>query len=89
MYRASKKLGEGGFGVTDLVRDNHQNIDKVLKVLKLDEPDAVRLFEQEAEVLKQLNHPGIPHVESDGYFSYFAKDIQQPIHCLIMEKIDG
>ncbi len=89
LYRASKKLGEGGFGVTYLVRDNHQNFEKVLKILKLEDPDALRLFEQEAEVLKKLNHPGIPHVESDGYFSYFARDSQKPIHCLIMEKIEG
>ncbi len=89
LYRVSKKLGEGGFGVTYIVKDTHNNIEKVLKILTLDDPNALRLFEQEAEALKKLNHPGIPQVESDGYFIYFARDSQEPIHCLIMEKIEG
>ncbi|MGK7886402.1 MAG: protein kinase [Crocosphaera sp.] len=89
LYRVSKKLGEGGFGVTYIVKDNYNDIEKVLKILTLDDPNALRLFEQEAEVLKKLNHPGIPQVESDGYFIYFARDSQEPIHCLIMERIEG
>ena len=88
-YRALKKLAEGGFGVTYIVRDNSKNIDKVLKILTLDKPDALRLFKQDAEILTQLNHVGIPKVEDDGYFEFFARDSKEPIHCLIMEKIEG
>ncbi|MEM6403790.1 MAG: serine/threonine-protein kinase, partial [Cyanobacteria bacterium P01_D01_bin.116] len=50
---------------------------------------AVELFQREADVLKTLNHPGIPKVEKDGYFIYFPRDSQQPLHCLVMEKIEG
>jgi serine/threonine protein kinase len=76
---------KGGMGKTYLVRQN-QTI-KVLKVLYQDHPKAVTLFQQEAHILSQLNHVGIPR--GDGYFTYFPKDSPKPIHCLVMEKIEG
>ncbi|NES81263.1 MAG: protein kinase, partial [Moorea sp. SIO2B7] len=65
---------------------------KILKVLKLKHNDnerAVELFKQEAEVLSQLNHPGIPKVEEDGYFQFIPRDSIKPLYCIIMEKIEG
>ena len=65
---------------------------KILKVLKLKHNEnerAVELFKQEAEVLSQLNHPGIPKVEVDGYFTFIPRDMKEPLHCIIMEKIEG
>ncbi|MBE9066536.1 serine/threonine protein kinase [Leptolyngbya cf. ectocarpi LEGE 11479] len=58
---------------------------KVLKVLKkkILEP----LFEREAATLQTLNHPGIPQVEPDGYFSLEIEG--RPLHCLVMENIQG
>lgn len=67
-------------------------IPKILKVLKQkhnDKPRVIELFQQEAIVLSQLNHPGIPRVEPDGYFQFFPKNSTEPVHCIIMEKIDG
>ena len=65
---------------------------KILKVLKEDHntnPKAVELFQQEAVVLSQLNHPGIPKIEPDGYFQFFPRGAKEPLHCIIMEKIEG
>ena len=65
---------------------------KILKVLKQKHNINLRvieLFQQEAAVLSQLNHPGIPKVEPDGYFQFFPRNSTQPVHCIIMEKIDG
>ncbi|MCU0515484.1 MAG: serine/threonine protein kinase [Oscillatoria sp. Prado101] len=62
---------------------------KILKVLKEElnsSEKAVELFQQEAQVLGELNHPGIPKV--DGYFQYHTRN-GQPLHCIIMEKIQG
>jgi serine/threonine protein kinase len=62
---------------------------KILKVLKEDlngDAKAVELFEQEAAVLGQLNHPGIPKV--DGYFQYQTRN-GLILHCIVMEKIEG
>jgi serine/threonine protein kinase len=86
-YRVLRPLGGGGFGKTYEVDD--AGTKKVLKVLFNTVPKAVELFQQEAEVLKRLNHPGIPKVESDGYFIYFPRDAKEPLHCLVMEKIEG
>ena len=59
-YRVVKKLGGGGFGITYEV--DKKGTAFVLKVLSVNAPVAKRLFKKEAEVLKQLNHPGIPKV---------------------------
>jgi serine/threonine protein kinase len=107
-FRVTKELGGGGFGKTYEVYEARSNTNKVLKVLINNHPKAVELFQREAEVLKSLNHPGIPRVESDSYFVYFSRGSTQtfgfttplnggnlrtgvgsPLHCLIMEKIEG
>ncbi|MBD2438424.1 serine/threonine-protein kinase [Nostoc sp. FACHB-110] len=62
---------------------------KILKVLKEhlnNHSKAVELFQKEANVLSQLNHPGIPKV--DSYFQYQTNS-GLILHCLVMEKIDG
>ncbi|NES18423.1 MAG: SUMF1/EgtB/PvdO family nonheme iron enzyme [Symploca sp. SIO3E6] len=86
-YRIIRQLGYGGFGKTYEVND--RNISKVLKVLINNDAKYVELFQREAAVLSKLNHPGIPKVERDGYFTFFPRDSQQPLHCLVMERIEG
>ncbi|MER3492644.1 MAG: protein kinase [Mastigocladus sp. ERB_26_2] len=88
-YRVISQLRRGGFGLTYRVSEIRSNIPKVLKVLINNQSKAVELFKQEAEVLAKLNHPDIPKVERDDYFVYFPRNSQQPIHCLVMEKIVG
>jgi len=87
-YRVTRELGQGGFGTTYEVIDFHSRI-WVLKVLMDNHPKYVELFQQEAQVLKTLKHPGIPTVDLDGYFTYFATEQEEPLHCLVMEKIEG
>jgi serine/threonine protein kinase len=60
-----------------------------LKVLTNNQPKAIELFQQEAEILRSFNHPGIPKVNADGYFKYFPRNNQDGLHCLVMEKILG
>ncbi len=85
-YRVTRLLSDkGGFSNAYEVIDNHTP--KVLKVLTNNHPHAVELFEKEARVLSQLNHPGIP--KGEGSFTYFPRDSQTPLHCLVMEKIEG
>jgi serine/threonine protein kinase len=86
-YRVLKQLGSGGFGQTFEVDDS--GIAKVLKVLTENNSKAIELFQQEAKVLSQLNSAGIPKVESDGYFTVLPKNSSVPLHCLVMEKIEG
>lgn len=87
-YRVLRLLSDKtGFGKIYEAREG--DTPKILKVLKeeLNSSDkAVELFQQEAEVLGELNHPGIPKV--DGYFQYQSRN-SQPLHCIVMEKIEG
>jgi len=86
-YRVVGLLGSGGFGKTFEAEDGANRV--VIKVLYRNHPKAVTLFQQEAKVLCRLNSPGIPRVEEDGYFVYWAQGLKVPLHCLAMEKIEG
>lgn len=71
---------------TEIFEINDRGTAKVMKVLNSDRPKLVRLFEQEAQILQRLQHPGIPHV--DAYFVLPLNDAQK-LHCLVMEKVEG
>ncbi len=87
-YRVMRLLSDkSGFG--KIYEAYEGTTPKILKVLKENfnsDVKAVELFEQEAAVLSQLEHPGIPKV--DGYFPYQIRT-GLTLHCLVMEKIDG
>jgi serine/threonine protein kinase len=71
------------FEVQD-IQDN--NTLKVLKFLIKNDSKIVELFEQEANILNQLTHPGIPKAE-EKFSLYFNNN--QELLCLIMEKMKG
>ena len=83
-----KVLGGGGFGKTYEASDLGKQT-KVIKVLINNSPKAVELFQREADVLSQLNNPGIPKVEPNSYIVFHPANSQEPVHCLVMEKIEG
>jgi len=87
IYRVISKLGHGGFGITYLIDDAGEQY--VLKILHNLDPKAVELFNQEAEVLKKLDHPGIPKVDPSSPFIYRLNSNHPPLNCLIMEYIQG
>ena len=94
-YRVNQLLGEEGFSKTYEVYDcgtrtvNEHGTPKLLKVLLIDDPKAVALLQQEARVLSKLSHPGIPRALADGYFTFLPEGSNQPLHCLVSEKIEG
>lgn len=59
---------------------------KVLKILIDDFTQLVELFEQEANILIDLIHPGIPKAEAQ--FSVLLSNGQE-LRCLVMERIKG
>jgi WD40 repeat protein len=61
----------------------------VLKENHSGNPKAIELFRQEAIVLSQLHHPGIPLTEPDAYFQFTPRNSTESLHCILMEKIDG
>ncbi|KOR36165.1 serine/threonine protein kinase [Planktothricoides sp. SR001] len=86
-YRISREIGSGGFGKTYEVDD--RGIPRVLKVLLQNHEKAIKLFKQEADVMMRLDCPGIPKVQPDGYFEIPLPEGQDPLHALVMEKING
>ncbi|CAD5954642.1 Serine/threonine-protein kinase F [Planktothrix agardhii] len=89
-YIPLHNLGTGGFSRLYTVWDLKTQTEKVLKVLLEPSPKALELFEQEAEVLAQLRHPGVPRVEADGYFYLKKRNVSEGhLPCLVMEKIHG
>ena len=66
-------LGQGGSGTTYLAQDLQNSQPVALKALSLShltDWKMMELFEREASVLAQLNHPGIPR-----YLDYFHVSI--------------
>jgi len=62
---------------------------KILKVLINDnDPNLIRLFQQEELILRQLQHLGIPKVFPGGYFTFETIDGNR-LHCLVMEQVEG
>ncbi|MEA5451198.1 serine/threonine-protein kinase [Leptolyngbya sp. CCNP1308] len=90
-YRVMRLISsDSGFG--RVYEAYERNVPKILKVLKEGynaNAKVVELFRREAQVLSQLNHPGVPRVETEGYFLYYPADDGEPSHCLVMEKIEG
>lgn len=71
-YQIINKIGQGGNATTYLAKDTSNNENVVIKVLsirQLDNFEKLELFEREAKILKQLNHPAIPQ-----YIDYFDED---------------
>lgn len=95
-YRVIKLLGGGGFGKTYEIRQTSRTtggvtsgLPQVLKVLINNQPKAVELFQREKDVLSRLHHPGIPRIEADGYFTFYPSNSREPLHCMVMEKVEG
>jgi tRNA A-37 threonylcarbamoyl transferase component Bud32 len=61
-YQIERELGVGGFGIVYLAYDPDVKRRVALKVLhpgRLDQPDSVRRFQNEACAIARLQHPGI------------------------------
>ncbi|RUT05589.1 hypothetical protein DSM106972_035960 [Dulcicalothrix desertica PCC 7102] len=89
-YVPLQTLGSGGFAQIYTVWDTIAQTEKVLKVLIEDSPKALELFVQEAEILCNLEHPGVPIVDICGHFQVeFSHPKPRKLPCLVMEKIHG
>jgi eukaryotic-like serine/threonine-protein kinase len=78
-------LGSGGMGVVYAAQQDRPRRTVAIKVLRrgFRHPELLRRFEQEAELLGRLQHPGIAQV-----YSFAPGDRDVPAH-LVMELVSG
>ncbi|MEM6401556.1 MAG: serine/threonine-protein kinase, partial [Cyanobacteria bacterium P01_D01_bin.116] len=84
-YQIINTLGEGGSGITYLAQDLQNNKTVALKALSLhriNDWKAMELFEREAKILAQLNHPAIP-----DYLEYFDAETNGEKHFYIAQQL--
>ena len=86
-YRVLSSLSTSSDSDTQVYEIDSGGRRKVMKVLTVNKPTLVRLFRQETQVLRQLNRPGIPQVETDFIFS--PRNGPRQLHCIILERIKG
>ncbi|MBK4728823.1 hypothetical protein JJD41_02815 [Oxynema sp. CENA135] len=85
-YRVVGVLGSNWFNKTVAVEAGGER--KIFKLLRVNEAIAVALFEQEASVLSQLNHPGLAQVEPHLLkLSPSSSDL--PSYAMAIDKIEG
>ncbi|MEM9485778.1 MAG: serine/threonine-protein kinase [Cyanobacteria bacterium P01_F01_bin.116] len=88
-YRVMRLLSsQTGFGM--VYEAYERDLPKLLKVLRrehINTPKVLAMFQHEAAVLGRLNHPGVPYMTTDGYFTVSSPTTA--LHCIVMEKIDG
>jgi eukaryotic-like serine/threonine-protein kinase len=87
-YRVLELLGAGGSGETYRVLDLQAEIEVAVKVLSLQgmaDWKTLELFEREAKILSQLDHPAIPK-----YLDFFRTLIAgEEVFCLVQEIAPG
>jgi serine/threonine protein kinase len=84
-YQIVGILGEGGSGTTyqaGIVGTETSVALKQLSLKQMDDWKAIELFEREAKILSQLNHPGIPQ-----YIDYFTIDTPTDRHFYIVQAL--
>ncbi len=87
-YKVIKLLkNDGGYGKIYEINDLLDNNSKILKILTKNDSKSIELFKTEFKILSELNHPGIPKAEE--YFEFFPAQSQEPLYCIVMEKIIG
>ena len=63
---------------------------KAIKIVTSDkDSETIGLLKQEFRALTYLQHPSIPKVQPDGYFTVRINKKGKRLHCLVMELIEG
>lgn len=83
-YEIVDQISAGGMGAVYLAEDTTLHRQIAIKVLSpelADDPDRLKRFQWEAQVLARLNHPNIVTI--------FSVEKDDPVHFLTMELVDG
>ena len=84
-YTILNKLGQGGSSITYTAVDHKNNQQVAIKALSLtglDNWKKIELFEREARILQQLDHPAIPK-----YIDYFQIETEEEIDFYLVQEL--
>ncbi|WP_310485374.1 serine/threonine-protein kinase [Chamaesiphon sp. VAR_48_metabat_403] len=84
-YQILHILGQGGIATTYAAKDIETDVTVAIKVMSLRRAQdwkAIELFEREAKILAQLNHPAIPQ-----YLDYFQIDTERDREFYIVQSL--
>lgn len=84
-YSILNKLGQGGSSITYAAIDKKTNQKVAIKALSLtglEDWKKIELFEREAKILQQLNHPAIPK-----YIDYFQIETEDNVYFYIVQQL--
>ncbi|MEM7758499.1 MAG: serine/threonine-protein kinase [Cyanobacteria bacterium P01_A01_bin.40] len=84
-YSIINQLGEGGSGITYAAQDLTEGTTVAIKVLSLNQLEnwkKIELFEREAKILQQLEHPNIPK-----YLDYFQLETEENTSFYIVQQL--
>ncbi len=85
------KLGEGGMGVVYVAQQHNPRRTVALKLMRrgLATTASRRRFEREAQILGQLNHPGVAQIYAAGIAEILAGNSVVQTPYIAMELVDG
>jgi serine/threonine protein kinase len=88
-YRNLQILSHSQFALTVDIYDPQTETNKIVKILLSEYPKAKSLFAQEAHILQNIHHTGIPKIKPEDYF--ISQDVGWLLYrpCIVMEKIEG
>ena len=72
---------------TEVFEIDDAGLPKIMKALTSNRRRLVELFEQESEILAQLEHLPIPPLET--HFTFVPQNCRQKLRCLVMKKVAG
>ncbi|MBE9166050.1 protein kinase [Pleurocapsales cyanobacterium LEGE 06147] len=84
-YQIIATLGQGGIATTYRALDTNSNIEVAIKTISLkgiSDWKQIELFEREAKILQQLDHPGIPQ-----YIDYFEIDTKEDRYFHLVQQL--
>ncbi len=85
IYIIKNKLGQGGSSITYRAinkKTNEEVAIKALSLIGLDNWKKIELFEREARILQQLEHPAIP-----SYLDYFKTENKDNVYFYIVQQL--
>lgn len=81
-----------GINPVEVFEADEGGSERIMKILRQNDPMRVEMLQREALVLQLFDHSeyaGVPRVGIDGLFEFTPNGVSSPLHCLVLEKIEG